>query len=159
MVRKLDRELEPVSFVSGGIEWSFLDLYIFAGLYEAGYYKLTREEYNAAPNITRWYGHMQHLLRGYSPALEQLIIDPTPLPKSEKKEKSAEKKRKEAGGQKKSKKEKEAGGQKSKKEKKAAAAPAEAAAAADLFGLLDLRVGKVVEVELHPDSDKLFVEK
>jgi methionine--tRNA ligase beta chain len=31
--------------------------------------------------------------------------------------------------------------------------------AVDLFPLLDLRIGKVLEVKVHPDAEKIFIEK
>jgi tRNA-binding EMAP/Myf-like protein len=52
------------------------------------------------------------------------------------------------------------------KKGKAAPAPTKGAAAAssgdpllDVYKLCDLRVGKIVECEKHPDSDKLYIEK
>lgn len=56
------------------------------------------------------------------------------------------------------------GGKKDKKEKKAKAAPAPAADAAparpdDAFDLLDVRVGKVVAAQKHPDADSLYQEE
>ena len=163
MVRKLDRELEPVSYI-GGIELSFLDVYIFAGLYDRNFFQLTREEYNAVPNIARWYTQIEYHLRDY-PELKVLHIDLTPLPKKEKTVQPKEDKKSEKGGKKKkddklkeskneekteSKKDSKKGGGDSKKKE---LSPDE------LFQLLDLRVGKVVEASHHADSDKLFVER
>ena len=51
-------------------------------------------------------------------------------------------------------------GEKKKKEKKPAAPPAPALDMDQpLFSRLDLRVGEIVEVENHPDAERLYVEK
>jgi hypothetical protein len=84
MVRKLDRELEPVSFLGGdGVTLGAIDLFVFAGLHEAGFYKLNQEEYNSVPNIARWYSHVEYLLRGCE-GLQAFHINPEPAAKREK---------------------------------------------------------------------------
>lgn len=100
MVRKLDRELEPVSFLGGeGTSLSALDVFVFAGLHDAGFYKLTqvndffffffphplflKEEYNSVPNIARWYSHVEYLLKG-APGLQSFHLIAEPLAKREK---------------------------------------------------------------------------
>ncbi len=146
MVRKLDRELEPVSFLHGDKNtFGATDVFVFAGLHEANFFKLTQEEYNQVPNIARWYAHVEHLLHG-AHGIHHFELNPEPLAKREKVEA-----KKEAVP---------------KKEAKAAAPAAggEAAAAAagkeeELLAQLDIRVGIVLEVENHPKADKIYVEK
>jgi tRNA-binding EMAP/Myf-like protein len=184
-VRKLDAQLEPVTFLYGeGHALGAVDLLVFAGLHEAGFYKLTREEYNQVPNIARWYAHVQHLLHGAA-GLHHFELNEEPLPKREKVEAKKEGGKKEGGKQEGGKKEggkkegseaaaaaapgkegakKGGGGGGKKEDSKKAPAPAAAAAAPagqeeDLFSQLDLRVGLVVEVSEHPKADKIYVEK
>jgi aminoacyl tRNA synthase complex-interacting multifunctional protein 1 len=179
--RKLDGQLESVTFLHGeGMTLGAVDLLVFAGLHEAGFFKLTREEYNQVPNIARWYAHVQHLVHGVA-GLQHFELNEEPLPKREKVDAKKE------GGGKKNEAAKEGGekkegaaapkvgggGKKGGGEKKEAAAPKEAgkkapapaAAAApagqdeDLFAQLDLRVGLVVDVSVHPKADKIYVEQ
>ncbi len=180
-VRKLDNQLEPVTFLHGeGNTLGAVDLLVFAGLHEAGFFKLTREEYNQVPNIARWYAHVQHLLHGAA-GLHPFDLNEEPLPKREKVDakkegKTADAAPKEGGGMKgeagaaaapKKEDAKKQGGGKKEEGKKEAKAPAAAAVAAaapagqdeDLFAQLDLRVGLVMEVSDHPKADKIYVEK
>jgi aminoacyl tRNA synthase complex-interacting multifunctional protein 1 len=171
--RKLDGQLESVTFLHGeGMTLGAVDLLVFAGLHEAGFFKLTREEYNQVPNIARWYAHVQYLVHG-APGLQHFELNEEPLPKREKVDAKKE------GGAKKNDAPKEGagaavgtpkeGGGKKGGEKKEAAAPKEAGKKApaaapagqdeDLFGQLDLRVGLVVDVSVHPKADKIYVEQ
>lgn len=124
------------------------------------------------PSLTRFVDLIQHssvLSQVYGNQLISVDLDNVPLtahkpeakPKKEKappKDAQPEKKEVAAAeqGQKKKKEPKAKGEAAPKKDKKAAAAPADNTPAPHM---VDLRVGKIVKVERHPDADSLYVEQ
>jgi methionine--tRNA ligase beta chain len=132
-----------------------------SGLHRLGFPQLKREDYNEVPNVTRWYDHIQFLVGDEvgEGKLERLVVDLDPI-KLEKKPKKEDPPKKEDD---KPAAEEGAKGKKKDDKSGAAAAPASSkkssGGTADLFPLLDLRVGLVISVENHPSAEKLYVEK
>lgn len=113
-------------------------------------------------NLTRWFDHIQHLpevrAAAESPAL--VAVDPSAIdvkaPNKQAAAASAAAAGEETEAQRKQR-EKAEKKEKAKAERKKAeeaAAAAAAAAAAEPMAMLDIRVGRIVEVWPHPDSDK-----
>ncbi|WFD34652.1 G4 quadruplex nucleic acid binding protein [Malassezia cuniculi] len=180
-LEQLSQELDSRTFVSGNVPTA-ADYSLFASLYDV-VTTLPAAAQHAHPSLVRYFSHMAYLARGvdldppvepFEPAFEGFPRIVRAAPVKEKKAAAKEQGKEPAAqqGKEQSKDEgkepvKEEGKQgkskKDKSEKKAkngggggAAAPA---AEPPVPSMVDLRVGKIVEVGKHPDADALYLEK
>ena len=157
----LDKKLEPITFLSGNAPTA-ADYSLFASLYDI-VSTLPPAAQHAHPSLVRYFSHMSHLSAGsnidppvkpFEPVYEGF---PKIVRKAEpKKEKKAKDEAAPAeGATAKPKKEKKAKDKSSSGNGGAAAAPD----SGPLPSMVDLRVGKIVKVERHPDADSLYLEQ
>lgn len=173
----LDKKLEPLTFVSGNAPTA-ADYSLFASLYDV-ISTLPPAAQHAHPSLVRYFSHMSHLsadshldppVQPFEPAYEGFPkIERKAEPKKEK-----AKGDKEAAGKGEAKKEKAKSGKEAagkgeaKKEKQkgggggggggsgSGAAPPDTG---PVPSMVDLRVGKIVKIERHPDADSLYLEQ
>jgi tRNA-binding EMAP/Myf-like protein len=141
-----------------------------------GFHQLKRAEYNEVQNVTRWYDHIQYLIRDELGAgkLERLVIDLDPLAPVEKvkdakdaaEPKEKAKKTNDNNNNSNNNNKKSDNNNNNNKsdnnatdKKKPAETMDKTASAMELFPLLDLRIGLVTAVSKHPTADKLYVEQ
>lgn len=163
----LDKKLESRTFLSSNAPTA-ADYSLFASLYDV-VSTLPAAAQHAHPSLVRYFSHMSHLTAGakLDPPVTAFEPEFNGFPKIERK---AEPKK-----EKKDKKDKEAATKpaegaaaaaagnaqpkKEKKEKKEKEKPAAAPETGPQPSMVDLRVGKIVSVERHPDADALYLEK
>lgn len=186
-LKSLNEQLDSVTFLAFN-EPTVADLALFATIYPA-VSKLQPSEQHAVPSVARYVSHLSHLpqvakaanaaqlgVTPFEPAYEGMPEIQRANPDDLKKAKKANKEAAVADGQKKEASQQQEQQPKKEKKEKKEKAPKEAkaggggggkkggaAAAADTTGpipsQIDLRVGKIVSVEKHPDADALYLEK
>ena len=159
----LDRELASRTFLSGNAPTA-ADYSLFASLYDV-VSTLPPAAQHAHPSLVRYFSHMSHLAAGaqldppvtpFEPAFEGFPTIQRAAPAKEKKEKKEAKEAKEPS---------EAAAaaaaapKKEKKEKKEKAPKAAPAPETPLPSMVDMRVGKIVDIKRHPDADALYLEQ
>ena len=145
-IQSLDKKLETRTFLSGNVPTA-ADYSLFASMYDI-VSTLPPAAQHAHPSLVRYFSHMSHVAKGaqldppvvpFEPAYEGF---PKIARQTEKKEKSAAPAA--------------APAEKPKKEKSKASA---AEPAAPQPSMVDMRIGKIVQIERHPDADSLYLEK
>ena len=157
----LNEKLEPITFLSGNAPTA-ADYSLFASLYDI-VSTLPPAAQHAHPSLVRYFSHMSHLSAGSNidPPVKPFEPVYEGFPKIERKaEPKKEKKAKDEaapaeGATAKPKKEKKAKDKSSSGNGGAAAAPD----SGPQPSMVDLRVGKIVKVERHPDADSLYLEQ
>ncbi|KAH8825306.1 hypothetical protein DL96DRAFT_1670455 [Flagelloscypha sp. PMI_526] len=161
-LKALDTELTPKTYlVSSAL--TAADVSLYGALYPA-ISQSQPAQYFSHPAVTRYFDHVQStsIVRGAASNSFPLVnFDFTNAPKLERKADPPKKKDKAPAGD--APKEPVAAGSKPKKEKKEKAQPLPKAPAADdgppVPSMIDLRVGKIVDVKKHPDADSLYIEQ
>ncbi|UZJ52132.1 hypothetical protein CBS101457_001452 [Exobasidium rhododendri] len=178
----LDRELSPRTFLVGN-QLTLADLALFSSLHST-FSSLPNSQQYSYLSVTRYFSHISHLAAErlphdvaskystFDPAFEgQPQIerkDPIAAKKQEKEQKQAATRQEGesvatgaegaaaavAGGGKKEKKEKKPKEEGGRKKEQTPAAPS-----IPQPSQIDLRVGKIVDIEKHPDADSLYLEK
>jgi aminoacyl tRNA synthase complex-interacting multifunctional protein 1 len=174
-LKDLDATLAPKTFLVGS-SLTAADVALYGALHPI-VSKLVPASYYALPSVTRYIDFVQNQtsIRSSSAALPTIIFDLDNAPKQErkgeppkvKKEKGKENttpadksaattsaEPKEAASKK-----KKGAEEKGKKESGASTPNAAAEPSEPMPSMIDLRVGKIVEVAKHPDADGLYVEQ
>ncbi|TIB88014.1 nucleic acid-binding protein [Wallemia mellicola] len=167
---QFEKEIATKTFLKGQL-YSSDDLEMYKNLHSA-IAPLQATQLHAFPNTVRYFSLIQKLEPARKLGLEQLTFDystfPKPVrvadaPKEKKPKKDAAPVNKEApagtskAGAEGAAAKKEGKKDKSKKEKAPPAPPAPVLPPSP--SMIDLRVGKIVKVEKHPDADSLYVEQ
>ena len=163
----LDKKLEPITFLSGNAPTA-ADYSLFASLYDV-VSTMPPATQHAHPSLVRYFSHMSHLsastnveppFKPFEPAYEGFPkIERKAEPKKEKKEKKMKDEggtAAEASAPTPSKKDK-----KSKDKATGGSGPGSGVPSdsGPLPSMVDLRVGKIVKVDRHPDADSLYLEQ
>lgn len=185
-LKSLNEQLDSVTFLASN-EPTVADLALFASIYPA-VSQLQPAEQHASPSVARYVSHLSNLpqvakaasaaqlgFTSFEPTYEGMPTIVRAKPEDLKKAKKANKEAAAAEGQKKDAPQQEQQAKKEKKEKKEKApkeakaggggggkkggAPAAADTTGPLPSQVDLRVGKIVSIERHPDADALYLEK
>ncbi|WFD03535.1 G4 quadruplex nucleic acid binding protein [Malassezia obtusa] len=156
----LDQALSSRTFLSGNAPTA-ADYSLFASLYDV-VSTLPPAAQHAHPSLVRYFSHMSHLSAGsqidppvttFEPAFEGFPKIQRAAPAKEKKEKKAPDAAGAAGAEAPAKKAKEP---KAPKQKGGAAAAPETG---PLPSMVDMRVGRIVDIKRHPDADSLYLEQ
>lgn len=160
-LEQLSHELDSRTFLSGNVPTA-ADYSLFASLYDV-VTTLPPAAQHAHPSLVRYFAHMAYLSRGadldppvepFEPAFEGF---PKIVRATQQKEKKAKPAQDSQEGQEAAKPKKE----KAEKKKGGGGGGGGAAPATEspIPSMIDLRVGKIVEVGRHPDADSLYLEK
>jgi aminoacyl tRNA synthase complex-interacting multifunctional protein 1 len=157
-ISELNTLLEAKTFIASN-EFTLADVAMYATLYNVPFMVNDKSDY---PNVIRYFDCLQHIVKENAPEaglnVTEIELDVPFVPRApverEKKEKVA--KQESSKENKKVENQTAAKPQESKKESKTK--PSEPQKSIDP-SKLDIRVGKILSVERHPDAESLYVEK
>jgi aminoacyl tRNA synthase complex-interacting multifunctional protein 1 len=157
-IGELNELLATKTFIATN-EFTLADVAMYATLYNVPFMVNDKSEY---PNVIRYFDCLQHIVKENAPEaglnITEIDLEVPFVPRApvEREKKETPAKQEVSNDKKSNEKQPSSKPQESKKESKSK--PAESQKAIDP-SKLDIRVGKILSVERHPDAESLYVEK